>query len=656
MNAAEAPPSRIVIERVAPEINAGRFPVKRTVGEHLVVEADIFTDGQEALSAILKHRLKGHAAWTETPMNESDEDRWTAAIPLDALGIIEYTIEAWANAFESWLRALARNAKAAFDVTQELVIGAALLERTADMASPEDAARLRIWANLCSASTRAPDFLLQPDIRCEVNRLLGRYRSPGCGCSYGKTLECVVDPSLARFGAWYEVFPRSCSAEPGRHGTLKDLVRVLPKLADMGFDVVYLPPIHPIGLTARKGKNNTLIAELGDPGSPWGIGAREGGHKAVHPELGSIEDFRFLLATARELKLEIALDIAFQCSPDHPYVREHPEWFQHRPDGSIACAESPPHRYEDIYPFDFNSREWTSLWMELRSVFIFWIEVGVRIFRVDNPHTKPLPFWHWIIADLKRRWPEAIFLSEGLTRPKLMTCLAKVGFSQSYDYFPWRNCKAELIEYYTLLTNGELKEFFRPCLWPNTPQLLPPILQHGGRPAFVMRLILAGTLGASYGIYGPVFEHCESRAVVPGSTDYLDSEQYELKCWEWDDPSTLRDLVTHLNYVRRANAALQANDRLVFHDVENDQIIAFSKSTADHANVILSVVNLDPLNPQSGWTGLNLAALGLDAGTSYTAHDLLTGERYLWRGSRNYVELNPSHRSAHVLRIEPDGG
>ena len=470
--------------------------------------------------------------------------------------------------------------------------------------------------------------------------------------TYEPWLRVVVDPVLACFGSWYEVFPRSCASEPGRHGTLQDLAQRLPRLAHMGFDVIYMPPIHPIGRTARKGRNNTLVAQPDDPGSPWAVGAEEGGHKAIHPELGTLADFQALLAHARALHMEIALDIALQCSPDHPYVHDHPEWFRRGPDGSIQCAEDPPNRYEDVFPFDFASEQWESLWTELKSIFEFWIRQGVRVFRVDNPHTKPFVFWQWLIADLKKQWPGLIFLSEGLTRPGPMTYLAKVGFSQAYDYFPWRTTKAELTAYYTALTSGDLKEFFRPSLWVNTPQLLPFILQSGGRPAFIMRLILAATLGATYGIYGPVFELCENRAVGPGSVDYLDSEQYELKCWPWKAPGTLVDLITRVNHIRRTNEALQSNDRLVFHPVDNEQLIAYSKTTEDHSNVIVTIVTLDPHHAQHGFVNLVVGLLGLDTEASYTAHDLLTDARYAWHGARNYVELDPHKLPAHILRLE----
>jgi starch synthase (maltosyl-transferring) len=615
------------------------------------VEADIFTHGHNRVGAVVKYRLEGHSAWTEVAMRESESDHWTAVFHVQQPGIHHYTIEAWVDPFQSWWTTLNAKAAAQLDILMDLERGKHLLDQIATTASNEDAESLRYWTRDSKSQEFLAEILRDDRLYSELAELTSKYRDRTRSQEY-PLLQMIVDPPLARFGAWYEVFPRSCASEPGRHGKLRDLARILPRLADRGFDVVYMPPIHPIGRTARKGKNNAVRAESGDPGSPWAVGAAEGGHKAVHPELGTLEDFRFLIATARDLGLEIALDMVAHCSPDHPYVHEHPEWFCKRLDGSIECAEDPPHRYEDVYPLNFETPQWSSLWEEFLGVFQFWIELGVRVFRVDNPHTKPFEFWRWIIMNLKGRWPELIFLSEGLTRPNAMIQLARLGFTQSYDYFPWRNTKQELTEYYRHLGRSELREFFRPSLWPNTPQHLPPLLQHGGRPAFTMRLILAATLGATYGIYGPVYELCENRSTGANSVEYLDSEQYELKCWNWEAPDSLNDLVTRLNKIRRTNPALQANDRLSFHFVDNEQIIAYSKTSEDKTNVILMIVNLDPHHTQSGWTSLNLAELGLESEDCYTAHDLLTDANYPWCGSRNYVELNPDICPAHVLRVE----
>jgi starch synthase (maltosyl-transferring) len=459
-----------------------------------------------------------------------------------------------------------------------------------------------------------------------------------------------VDRELARFSSWYELFPRSSSPAPGRHGSFADVEARLPYVAELGFDVLYLPPIHPIGRTKRKGPNNAVKSRTGDPGSPWAIGAEEGGHKSIHPELGTIDDFRRLVASAAEHGIEIALDIAFQCSPDHPYVDRHPEWFHWRPDGTVQFAENPPKRYEDIYPFAFDTDQWPELWLELQSVFEFWIEQGVRVFRVDNPHTKPLPFWEWCIGELKTSHPDLVLLSEAFTRPKVMHRLAKAGFTQSYTYFAWRNTKWELTEYFTELSKDESREYFRPNAWPNTPDILTETLQFGGRPAFVSRLVLAATLAANYGIYGPAFELSEHRPREPGSEEYLDSEKYQLRTWDLDRPDSLREVIARVNTIRRENRALQQDWTLAFHTVESDHLLCYSKATEDLDNVVLVVVNLDPHHTQSGWVDLSLDTLGLDS-SPFQVHDLLGGGRFVWQGSRNYVELDPQVLPAHVFLV-----
>jgi starch synthase (maltosyl-transferring) len=468
---------------------------------------------------------------------------------------------------------------------------------------------------------------------------------------YERELRVVVEPVQARFSAWYEMFPRSCSAEKGRPGSFRDCESLLRYIAGMGFDILYFPPIHPIGRAHRKGRNNQPKGDPGDVGSPWAIGAEEGGHKAVHPDLGTLDDFRRLVVEAREQGLEVALDIAFQCTPDHPYVKEHPVWFRRRPDGTIQYAENPPKKYEDIYPFDFTTEDWRGLWEELKGVVFFWMEQGVRVFRVDNPHTKPFAFWEWLIGEVKKEDPGVIFLAEAFTRPKIMYRLAKLGFSQSYTYFAWRNTKWELEQYFTELTRSEVKEFFRPNLWPNTPDILTEVLQMGGRPAFMARLILAATLAASYGIYGPAFEFCENQPRELGSEEYLDSEKYELKNWDLNRPDSLKDLIARVNRIRRENPALQSDRSLQFHTVDNEQLICYSKNTEDLSNFILVVVNLDPHHTHAGWVNLPLTDMGLDPRQPYQVHDLLSGARYLWTGPRNYVAVDPGIAPAHIFRI-----
>ncbi|MFW5878311.1 MAG: alpha-amylase family glycosyl hydrolase, partial [Myxococcota bacterium] len=468
---------------------------------------------------------------------------------------------------------------------------------------------------------------------------------------YDKNLRVLVEREKARCSAWYEMFPRSASPEPGRHGTFRDVEARLPYVAEMGFDILYLPPIHPVGRTFRKGKNNAVVAEPGDVGSPWAIGGPEGGHKSINPELGTFEDFRHLLLAAKEKGIEVALDIAFQCSPDHPYVKEHPEWFLRRPDGTIQYAENPPKKYQDIYPFHFDCEDWRGLWRELCSIFLFWAEQGVRVFRVDNPHTKPFAFWEWCIGEVRRRYPEAIFLSEAFTRPHPMYQLAKVGFTQSYTYFAWKNSKQELMQWWSETVLEEPREYYRPNLWPNTPDILNAYLQHGGRPAFIGRLVLAATMGASYGIYGPAFELVEHVPREQGSEEYIDSEKYQLRHWDLDKPGSLRHLIARVNGIRREHPALHSNHHFTFHSTDNDQIICYSKRTRAGDDVIVSVVNLDPYHVQSGWVDLDLGALGVSPEHPFQAHDLLTGARYLWHGSRNFVSLDPHVVPAHVLHL-----
>jgi starch synthase (maltosyl-transferring) len=461
----------------------------------------------------------------------------------------------------------------------------------------------------------------------------------------------VVDRDKACFSTWYEMFPRSCAPVPGQHGTFKDCEARLPYLARMGFDVLYLPPIHPIGQVHRKGKNNATVSTPDDPGSPWAIGSVAGGHTAIHPQLGTLADFRGLIAKAQEYGIEIALDLAFQCAPDHPYVQEHPEWFQWRPDGTVQYAENPPKKYEDIYPFHFDTPHWHALWEECKHIVCFWIAQGVRIFRVDNPHTKPLPFWEWLINEIKATHPEVIFLSEAFTRPAVQYHLAKRGFTQSYTYFAWRQTKEEITRYFTELTQTEVREYFRPSLWPNTPDILTEYLQHGGPPAFRIRLVLAATLAASYGIYGPAFELCEHRPRSEGSEEYLDSEKYEIRFWDLEQQQSLQDFIARVNRIRRENPALQRNDGLHFHTVDNPELLCYSKHTADRSNVGLVVVNLSPYHVHSGWVECQLDTLGFAPTQPAQMHDELSNARYLWHGARHYIELHPQVVPAHIFRV-----
>ena len=610
------------------------------------VESDIYIDGQDALSAVLRYRKQGHSRWSEVPMEPLVNDRWWGEFELTQTGVYQYTLQAWVDPYKSWREVLTKKITAGQDVTLDRLTGAELIEKAAQHASGKARRLLGQFAvALRSDNTGGEDIVTD-----ELAALMKKFPDRSREVSYDKVLSVEVDRKKAGFSAWYELFPRSSSGYPGKHGTLRDCETRLAYVASMGFDVLYLPPIHPIGHSFRKGKNNELSGNPDDVGSPWAIGSNEGGHKAIHPQLGTVEDFKRLIAKAKELGIEIALDIAFQCTPDHPYVKEHPEWFRKRPDGSIQYAENPPKKYQDIYPLNFETEHWQELWDELRSVFFFWCEQGMRLFRVDNPHTKPFPFWEWVIREVKAKYPDVLFLAEAFTRPKIMYRLAKLGFSQSYTYFAWRNTKAELTQYFTELTQTEVADFFRPNLWPNTPDILTEYLQTGGRPAFMTRLVLAATLGANYGIYGPAFESCENIPREPGSEEYLNSEKYEIRTWNFEDPASLREFIGRINRIRRANKALQNDRSLRFHDTDNEQLICFSKRTADR-NVILIVVNLDFRYTQSGWVNLTLEELGLNPTVPFQAHDLITDARYVWHGPRNYVALNPHTVPAHILRL-----
>ena len=630
----QRPPERVVIRGVTPEIECGRFPIKRVVGENVVVEADIFADGHDSIATVIRHRHEEDEQWSEVPLQFLWNDHWHGTFTIQKLGQHLYTISAWIDLFQTWYKDFRKRVAADQDVTVDLQMGASLLKNAAERASGADARKLQHLAKKLNIA----------DVDDRLAVLASAYADRTNATHY-KELRITVDPIRARFSTWYEMFPRS-------YGTFKDCEKVLPEIAAMGFDVLYFPPIHPIGEAFRKGKNNSRTAKPGEPGSPWAIGGKEGGHKSIHPQLGTLDDFRNLLRAAKRHEIDIALDIAYQCSPDHPYVREHPEWFKHRPDGTVQYAENPPKKYEDIYPFEFQSAHWRSLWEELKSVVEFWIAQGVSVFRVDNPHTKPFDFWEWMIRDLKKGHPELIFLSEAFTRPNVMYRLAKLGFTQSYTYFTWRNSKAEITEYLTELTQTEVREFFGPNLWPNTPDILHEYLQRGERPAFMARLALAATLGASYGIYGPAYELCERVAKERGSEEYLNSEKYEIKRRNLYDPASLRPFISRVNAIRKGNPALQANESLRFHKIDNDQIICYSKRTPDKANVIVTLVNLDPVWQQSGFVELPLEELGIDIRQPYRMHDLLTDATFTWQGSRNYVELRPREVPVHILRKE----
>jgi starch synthase (maltosyl-transferring) len=639
----------VVIENLQPLIDGGRYPIKRIVGEDLVVEADIFKDGHDVVAAILKWRVLGKRAWRETPMNFVDNDRWRGVCTLYDEDIHEYTVEAWTDTFRSWQAEFAKKFEAGVpDLRSEALEGAALIEAAARRARDQaDRKRLSEFSQQISTGANSEIHAIARSGELEV--LMATYPDRAAAARYDPAPRVVVDRPAALIGAWYEFFPRSAEGRGDRGSTFRDCLSRVDDAQAMGFDVIYFPPIHPIGHTNRKGRNNSTACEPGDPGVPWAIGSETGGHKAVEPSLGTLEDFDWLQKEVRKRGMEIALDFAINCSPDHPYVKEHPDWFYKRPDGTIKYAENPPKKYEDIYPLNFRCEDWRDLWAEMKSIVLFWAARGVRIFRVDNPHTKPVAFWEYLIRGVREKYPDTIFLAEAFTRPKMMKALAKAGFNQSYTYFTWRNSKHELIEYFTELTQTEMSEYFRPNLWTNTPDILPFVLQEGGRPAFMIRVALAATLSPLYGIYSG-YELCENEA-LPGREEYLDSEKYQYKERDWSAPGNIKDWIARLNKIRKENRALQLYTNLRFHDADNDAILFYSKMTAARDNVILVVVNLDPHRKQNSFVYVPVESFGQMESDVYQVQDLLSGANYTWRGGRNYVELDPNIQPAHIFLV-----
>ena len=662
---------RAVIDAVLPHVDGGRFPVKRVVGEALAVTAHVFTDGHDQVRARLCWRREGDTAWQEAEMLPLGNDVWGASCTPDAQGRWRYAVSAWVDHFQSWRAELKRRVDPA-DILLAARAGADLADAAAARAKGEDRKSLAAWArNLRqraeAVGKTALDALdsVASEIAAIKSLALGddlaaiadRYPDRRHATSYpgGQGLPLVVDRQRAAFSAWYELFPRSAALEEGRHGTFADVQAQLPYVAAMGFDVLYFPPIHPIGRARRKGRNNTLTPEPGDVGSPWAIGADEGGHKDVLPALGTLDDFRLLVQAANAQGIEIAMDIAFQCAPDHPYVKSHPDWFRKRPDGSVQYAENPPKKYQDIYPFDFETEDWRALWAELKSVFDHWIGYGVRIFRVDNPHTKAFAFWEWCIAAIKQEHPDVLFLAEAFTRPKVMHRLAKLGYSQSYTYFTWRNTRHELMEYFNELAHGPGRDYYRPNAWPNTPDILNEHLHDAPRAVFMTRLVLAATLSSSYGIYGPAYELMEGRPREPGSEEYLDSEKYQLRHWgalSLEREDSLASFIATINRIRNTHAALQSNSELRFWDTSNPYLIAYAKRDADGRNAVLTVVNIDATFTQTGWVHVDAAWMGVGGEAHYLAEDLLTDQRFHWNDGANFVSLVPSQMPAHVLKIQ----
>ncbi|HUF15481.1 MAG TPA: alpha-1,4-glucan--maltose-1-phosphate maltosyltransferase [Acidimicrobiia bacterium] len=647
MARAPASDKRVVIESVTPQVDGGRFPSKSTLGDPVTVSANVFADGHDAVSAVLRYRPARARRWAEVPMDFLGNDRWEARFTPTELGVWQFEIAGWVDHFGSWLDGIDKKASAGLDVSVELEMGAQLLSGAAERAAGRASKQLAAIAEtLADGSIPAADRLARATSE-EVLTLAREHPDRSRATNSEIRWPVVVDRERAVFSTWYELFPRSWSKNPGEHGTFRDVEARLDYVADMGFDVLYLPPIHPVGITHRKGANNALLAGSNDPGVPWAIGSEEGGHTDVDPQLGTIEDLESLRVAAETRGIELALDIAFQCSPDHPWVTEHPEWFRERPDGSVQYAENPPKKYQDIYPLDFETTDRQGLWSALKGVFYHWIERGIRIFRVDNPHTKPFPFWDWVIAEIRRDHPDVILLAEAFTRPAVMYRLAKAGFNQSYTYFAWRSSKQELMSY--MMDLQEVSHFFRPSFWPNTPDILTEELQTGGRPAFITRYVLAATLSPACGIYGPAYELMENAALEEGSEEYHGSEKYQIRHWDLDGPDSLAPLISQVNKARKRHPALQRMGNLTFHRTDNDMVLCYSKRVGD--DVVLVVVNLDHHHSQSGWVDLDLPPLGIEPEQRFMVDDLLTERRYQWDGRLNFVELDPEGIPAHVFTI-----
>jgi len=643
--------NRIAIEKVTPELDGGRFPVKRVVGDTLVVEADIFGDGHDKISASVRYRAAGDEDWSEAPMAMFDNDRWRGHVPLSRNGRYEFVVQSWRDLFASWRDEVTKKHDAGQNIALELTEGRELVDAAVKAAAGSGVFNTALQTLEAAGNDqgRLLSALMSDELKAAMAKAGPRTNLSRHPVTHG----VIVDRTAARFSAWYEMFPRSQSDDASRHGTFDDVIRKLPYVRDMGFDVLYFTPIHPIGKKNRKGRNNSLKAEPGDPGSPYAIGSEEGGHDALHPELGTMEDFHRLIAAAHDHGLEIAMDFAIQCAPDHPWLKEHPEWFDWRPDGSIKFAENPPKKYEDIVNVHFYRGALPSIWRALRDVILFWAEQGVRIFRVDNPHTKPLPFWEWMIGEVQARFPDTIFLAEAFTRPKMMKRLAKLGYTQSYTYFTWRNTKAEIIEYMTELTQTEAREYYRPNFFANTPDINPAYLQTGRPAAFKVRGLLAATLSGVYGLYNG-FELCEGRP-VPGKEDYLDSEKYEIKAWDYDRPGNIRDFITRINRIRQENPALHDHLNIRFYNAWNDNVLVYGKSTAAMDNFLLFAVNLDQENAQGASFEVPLWEFGLPDNGRVEVEDLLTGQRFTWDGKVQQVWLDPAVNPCAVWRIRPPG-
>ena len=641
--------ARCIIERVTPSLDGGRFPIKATVGDVIACEADVFADGHDKVSARLLYRSEHDADWSEVPLVLIENDRYGASFSIEKEGWYAYTFEAWVDHPLTWQHETVLKIRDGQHVNVELLMGAAFFDEMAPLASPDDARGLLAAAQVFRDPAQyehAVHLAAGPDVKAWIARYPLRHHAT----RYAPELRVYVDRWRARFGSWYSLFPRSTHPEPGQHGTFKTTQALLPKLAGLGFDVLYIPPIHPIGTAFRKGKNNSTTVQPGEPGVPYAIGSELGGHDAILPELGTLDEFKELVQACKSHGMELAMDLAIQCSPDHPWVKQHPQWFKIRPDGTIQYAENPPKKYQDIYPVNFETEDWQNLWLELKRIILLWASWGVRIIRVDNPHTKAFGFWEWVIAETKREYPDLIFLSEAFTRPKVMQQLAKLGFSQSYTYFAWRNSKWELTQYLTELTQGEMRHYFRPNFWPNTHDILTWPMQSGLEALYIQRVFLAATLSSNYGIFGPVYEYLEHTG-FPGKEEYLNSEKYEIRHWDWHHTNKLTYVIGLINKARKENTALQHTNNLTFCDIGNDQLLAYLK-THPNGNRILCVVNLDPHHTQTGWLRVPLHLLGKGGDEEYLVRDLLTGASYVWRGDSAYISLDPNALPVHLFRVE----
>lgn len=643
---------RVVITNVRPQVDGGKYPAKAAVGENLIISADIFADGHDLLTAYLFIKNEQEKKWQQHPMQPKGNDYWTYIFKPEKTGKYQFAIYSWIDHFTTWQKGLSKKIADGQDVAVDVQAGVKLFVEAIERAGKkEQTAQTKSWQTLLTNKDQDIEDQIAVLLSSDLHDFMMRHADRSLATKSAAVYTIDVERKKAAYSTWYELFPRSASPEPGKHGTFKDVKKLLPRITAMGFDVLYMPPIHPIGTEKRKGKNNSLHALPDDPGSPWAIGNATGGHKAIHPQLGTLKDFKDLVAAANNNGIEIAMDIAFQCAPDHPYVKQHPEWFKWRPDGTVQYAENPPKKYEDILPINFETAEYEQLWDELKSIFDYWIDKGVRIFRVDNPHTKAFPFWEWVIPAIRKNNPDVIFLAEAFTRPRLMERLAKAGFNQSYTYFTWRNTKYELETYMKELTRTSSRYYFRPNFWPNTPDILPPLLTEGGENAHIMRLILAATLSSNYGLYGPVYEF-GLNTPMPGKEEYVDNEKYEIRHWNWDQYTRIKEFITRINKIRKENPALQSTWNISFLETTNEQIICYKKEDKASGNTLIIVVNLDVFNTQSAQIRVPAKMLNIAPGSSYTVYDLLSREHYRWKDEWNFVQLNPYEIPAHILIIE----